>query len=146
MNKSDFHFGLIDNIILNTIAQGQKKEDAYISLIQKFSKKKHLAQIHKELTYTRDEIQQGKWVPKVTPLSASEDFVLQSYALPNDGVHTTSRSMRKGKEKEQAPKPSKVQTNVSETKVLEVPENVPDEPIQESTAVCVDSIKDEIFI
>ena len=35
---------------------------------------------------------------------------------------------------------------MSDIKVLEVPENVPDELIQESIAVCVESVEDEIII
>ena len=53
--KKEFHFKLIDDIVLNAIALDQKKEVAYSSLIKKLSNKKLLAQIHQEHPYARED-------------------------------------------------------------------------------------------
>ena len=66
---------MIGDAILNAIVFGQKKENSCKN------NKKPLDQIHKELLYSRKEIQQGNLVPKVKSgrkfLSDSKVLILQ---------------------------------------------------------------------
>ena len=53
----------LKTLSLIALTMNQRKDDAYKNMIQNLSNKKLLAEIHKALPYTREEIQQGKCVP-----------------------------------------------------------------------------------
>ena len=80
---------MVDDVILNALAQGQKKEDAYKHTIQQLSDKKYLAQIQSKLSFASRKIEEGKWdSTSRTKKKTSSDFttfILQKVNKPTTG-------------------------------------------------------------
>ena len=63
--KVNIRDNILNKIILNALAKGQSRLEAYEDMVNNVWANKTLQDMHKTIKFTPDIVHQGTWIPKV---------------------------------------------------------------------------------